>query len=289
VAWPQGAMLIGGLDAEGVISARTDVYDRRSNAWKRGPDLSQPRFALAAVSLDDGRVLVVGGKNDPLPSFVTAQPTTELIDPETGMLELAPPMPIGRQFHRAVRLDDGRALVAGGVPSDGADTRVLLFEPTTNVWDAASTAAGVATGPGTAISAASNGAWIADGKGVHFFDADTHAFTAAHTFDPAHELKQPLMTRLGDGFVIADHVANVGVGDDRELQWFEYTQSIVGPLVSLEADCDMAFVGGVTAIAVPLDEPGPSTELPLGRAPDMVRLDDGAILAVAGTEVSIYE
>ncbi len=188
-----------------------------------------------------------------------------------------------------MRLDDGRVLVAGGVPSDGTDTRVLLFDPPTNVWAGENTTAGVPTGPGTAVGAASNGAWIADGKGAHFFDANTHAFTAVHTFDPAHELKQPLMTRFGDGFVIADHVANVGVGNHSELQWFEYTQSIVGPLVSLETDCDVAFVSGVTAIAVSLDEPGPSTELPLGRAPEMVRLDDGAILAVAGAEVSIYE
>ena len=77
---------------------------------------------MTATPLADGRVLVVGG---------VREPTTELYDPATGTWIPGGTLNEPRWLHVAVRLRDGRVLVAGG----GAYTASAeLYDPATNRW-----------------------------------------------------------------------------------------------------------------------------------------------------------
>ncbi len=52
--------LMGGRDADGVVSMRVDVYDPEADAWSVGPDLPGPRSGLGAAVLG-GALHVFGG------------------------------------------------------------------------------------------------------------------------------------------------------------------------------------------------------------------------------------
>src|ERR671922_285362 len=77
---------------------------------------------MTATRLANGRILVVGG---------VGESTTELYDPSTGTWLPGGTLNQPRWLHIAVRLFDGRVLVAGG----GAyTTSAELYDPATNRW-----------------------------------------------------------------------------------------------------------------------------------------------------------
>ena len=80
--------------------------------------LSTARYGHTATTLEDGRILIVGGEVDI--ERVTA--TAELYDPVAGsMIEAAPPG-TGRAWHTATLLPDGNVLIAGGIGPDAASS-----------------------------------------------------------------------------------------------------------------------------------------------------------------------
>jgi hypothetical protein len=94
------------------------------------PTLAVARSSHTQTALLDGRVLITGGYTG---ASGTSQgtPTThvELFDPQTGLMSAGPSMTAARAEHRAVRLPDGRVVVAGGFTWQ-------LFDPVTNTWSA---------------------------------------------------------------------------------------------------------------------------------------------------------
>ena len=90
--------------------------------WAATASMAVARADVTATRLGNGRVLVVGGVNEP---------TTELYDPPTGTWLPGGTLNQPRWLHAAVRLADGRVLVAGG----GAYTATAeLYDPATNRW-----------------------------------------------------------------------------------------------------------------------------------------------------------
>src|SRR5262245_52436263 len=84
--------------------------------------MATPRAHLTATPLANGRVLVVGG---------VGETSTELYDPATGTWSAGGTLTTPRWLHEAVRLQDGRVLVAGG----GAYTPTAeLYDPAANRW-----------------------------------------------------------------------------------------------------------------------------------------------------------
>lgn len=98
--------------------------------WQVEGNLLAQRTNAAAVTLTDGRILVVGGAatnpNDP-------PRTSEVFDPATGA-SLAVPMLNPRFNAGAVTLLDGRVLVAGGQAFGAFVFSAELFDPVTNSW-----------------------------------------------------------------------------------------------------------------------------------------------------------
>lgn len=84
-----------------------------------------------ATALDDGRVLLVGGRagNNPSTTWETFDPQRQSYSGATGFL------PAGRWRHTATKLLDGRVLVVGGADASGnALATTLLFDPTTDLF-----------------------------------------------------------------------------------------------------------------------------------------------------------
>jgi N-acetylneuraminic acid mutarotase len=124
-------LVVGGADA-----LTGDLYDPATRTWTVTSRLVEPRTCHAAVLLDDGRVLVVGGTDDSGQFVVKA----ELYDPQTERWTAAgrPKQPTGNQS--LTRLADGRVLMAGGSNDlDGASalSSTELYDPTTGRWTTA--------------------------------------------------------------------------------------------------------------------------------------------------------
>lgn len=82
-----GVVLIGGTTSSRAM-ASTDVWNH--NGWAAGPTLSQGRIKLAAITLRDDRVLVVGGAADTEGRRKLA--TTEVLDISAGTAVPGPPL-----------------------------------------------------------------------------------------------------------------------------------------------------------------------------------------------------
>jgi hypothetical protein len=93
------------------------------------------RWLHTATLLDDGRVLILGGRSPNDSVYRSA----ELYDQLTGAFRSAGNMAEGRQQHTATLLGDGRVLIVGGYWSDGKNWRVLasaeMYDPATGSFD----------------------------------------------------------------------------------------------------------------------------------------------------------
>jgi hypothetical protein len=95
-------------------SNTAETFDPATGLWTATPNLPWVvGTGHMAVSLQDGRVLVMGGGNRCGGVYNTAA----LFNPSTNTWAATGYMTMAREFHDAVRLPDGRVLVAGGVGS----------------------------------------------------------------------------------------------------------------------------------------------------------------------------
>jgi hypothetical protein len=96
-----------------VVYSSSEIYDPAQRQFAAGPAMTTARHKHDAVALADGRVLALGGSD---PRDRTRFTSAELFDPATNRWTAESPMEIGRFKIRdtALRLGDGRILVAGG-------------------------------------------------------------------------------------------------------------------------------------------------------------------------------
>ena len=119
-------LLIGGDGAhEDERLSSAEIYDPATGRFSTTGSMSTARHKLAAVLLSDGRVLVVGGSDnrDSRGQYASA----ELYDPATGRFSSDGDMSFKRfkLIQTAVRLPDGRVLIAGGAE------RPAIYDPAT--------------------------------------------------------------------------------------------------------------------------------------------------------------
>lgn len=89
----------------------TEIYDPLMRQWMDGPELAVPRTGAAAVTLQSGNALIVGGFDQ-----TTGDELDEILifDAATRAWVHLPPLSVPRALPTATILGDGRVLVVGG-------------------------------------------------------------------------------------------------------------------------------------------------------------------------------
>jgi Kelch motif protein len=127
-------LVAGGIGSDFLSLSSAEIYDEATNTWTPTGSMNVARqeFAGNAVVLGDGRVLAIGGITD---EFVPTA-TAEIYNSVSGVWTLTGSMNIARADHAAVRLHDGRVLVAGGDSSEEEPrfTSAEIFDPHIGQW-----------------------------------------------------------------------------------------------------------------------------------------------------------
>lgn len=183
-----GKVLVAG-GGTGTRTASADLYDPESGSWSPTGAMAVARAEHTATLLADGRVLVAGGVGNNDLSAEGYLGSAEVYDPATRTWSPAGSLPVGRLFHTATLLPDGRVLVAGGMaaPTPGDKTlgfQVLdssdLFDPTTGSWSPAGSMT-IGRADHTATLLPDGTVLVAGGR-----DGELNPSTAsAETYDPA--------------------------------------------------------------------------------------------------------
>ena len=172
-------ILVAGGSAFAGVCLPTDtaeLFDPATGTFAAADPLNDTRCEARAVTLNDGRALIVGGAGE-------GTATAEVYDPVSG--EFAPVGPLGTPRilgFTVTLLADGRVLVAGGEGAAGTNDAAEIFDPSTNTF---APAPGSMTTPRSLHSAS----LLADGRvllagGGAGDDCDPEA-TSAEIFDPA--------------------------------------------------------------------------------------------------------
>ncbi len=117
-----GTILVaGGTGSQSVQpSDVAEIYDPATNGWSPTSRLRVRRAYHTATALENGRVLVTGGRTSAI----------EIYDPTTAQWAGAVGMNEQRSGHAAVRMADGRVLVVGGTSNSSAE----IYNPITAQW-----------------------------------------------------------------------------------------------------------------------------------------------------------
>ena len=173
-------LIAGGSYDSGITSSNvTLIFDPTSGGFSNGPLMARPRQGATATLLDDGRVLIVAGDDGYNgdaqdlaelidPSHPLSQSTwpvspgsststllsdgrvlvagggtevSEVFDPRTERFTVVGPMITSRTGSAAIKIQDGRVLLLGGVDSNRAAIgTVEAFDPDSGTFQVISTA-----------------------------------------------------------------------------------------------------------------------------------------------------
>ena len=304
---PNGKVLVVGADDT------AEIYDPATGRFSMtGRMRKQHGNDLSATSLNDGRVLVVGGRETP--QFAELYNVATGTFTETG----APVMPHGF-YHTSTLLRDGRVLVVGGwagVASGSAplpDAGAEIYDPRTGTFSPAGTMA--VRRNSHAAAALQDGRVLIVGGGVNGFDPArpfSPSTNAAEIYDPAtntfrlinllDSIFAPTATTLPNGKVLVTSDDDVPAElFDPATNSFSYTGTPNVARGRLSAvllpNGSVLFAGGYTrkfpATTGTSELYNPSTgkftltgNLGTSRAnSEAVLLNDGRVLLVGGTPV----
>ena len=200
---PDGDVLVaGGHDVNVVDYATAELYDPATNQWTPTGSLNTARRYPIQVELANGEVLAATGSLG-APTCTRYLSSAELYNPATGRWTYTGSTLVPRESATAIRLADGRVLLAGGynggggacTDTDPVDTEV--YDPSTGQW---SFAGNLPHGwlAGTMVL-------LQDGRVllVGGYQTGSGAFAEAVIFDPSKttgqwsEAATPLLPRAG--------------------------------------------------------------------------------------------
>jgi N-acetylneuraminic acid mutarotase len=136
-----GKVLIVGGYTGSLNTPVCELYDPANNTWTSAGNLTFGRSYHTATILNSGNVAIIGGY-DPNSTFQLT--SVEIYDTTTNAWSAGASMSQARDFHAASKLNDGKVLVSGGrvftggTPNYNGLISAELFDPTTNIWTAAS-------------------------------------------------------------------------------------------------------------------------------------------------------
>lgn len=190
--WCGTVLVAGGRGAGGRPVAAAELYDPGSGTWRTLPPLATARADHTATVLQDGRVLVTGGRvlgGAQVVQGESSTDSTELYDPAIETWSPGGSLAVARYAHTATLLGGGGVLVAGGLETVFNDvlqeardepTRFAeLFASSTGGWTPADPL-GAERGHHSASLLADGRILVAGG-----IDADLNMRRSAELFGPA--------------------------------------------------------------------------------------------------------
>ena len=141
----------GGDLAYEVGGTSTEVFHPSTNSWTTASPMAMARTFHQLVTLQDGRVLAVGGANgtfffDPIHPITSSGRdnilgSCEIFDPASGTWTPTGSLATSRYLHRATLLASGRVLVTGGMANGTAVGQATvdlasseIFDPVSGSW-----------------------------------------------------------------------------------------------------------------------------------------------------------
>ncbi len=208
-----GANAVMELGLSQVPTTVAEAYDPQAGAWQSLTPMNVATFNHAHVSLEDGRVLAIGGTLD---DFINGPGTArvEVYDLHADTWELAAEMNVPRARPRVVTLPDSRILVAGTSRFSYDNPQVALssevLDPETGAWTLTSPMTEPRTNhtltllpDGTVLAAGGNDpreAMHVPLASTEIFDPATDTWTAGP--DLAHARSEHTATLMPDGSVL---------------------------------------------------------------------------------------
>jgi hypothetical protein len=173
--------------------------------FKVSGHMSVPRDLLSVAPLDDGRVLIAGGRLhiDPF----SATDLVEIHDPKTGLTTPVAPLFAPRASSTAIRFSDGRIGLFGGMDANFDDLAdVAVYDPDSDTWALFPMPEHM---PAARVALLLNGqVLVAGARNAYRFDPLEHRFVSAGTMKGEHF--GGAIATLSDGRVMIVGNANPG-------------------------------------------------------------------------------
>jgi hypothetical protein len=130
-------LVVGGIRSDdplrdGEFVQTSELYNEDTQQFSTTASLQVPRAGHTATLLQDGRVLIAGGRTGGAQEFPSL---LEIYDPQTGRFTSGGPMVTPRAYHTATLLPNGKVLLAGGFNRSAPGlflSSVELFDPEMN-------------------------------------------------------------------------------------------------------------------------------------------------------------
>jgi large repetitive protein len=170
------------------LPASATQIETQQSIWSPTGSLSTARSLHTATLLANGKVLVVGGINVINPCC-TNTGSAELFDPATGQWSATSSPTTPRANHIAVRLLDGKVLIASGNgnPFGTILTSAELYDPDTGTWSSAGNLSVARQSPKATL--------LADGRALVTGGVVSGGFSnTAEIYDPATGVWSPTGT-----------------------------------------------------------------------------------------------
>lgn len=307
---PDGRVLLaGGCSDDGCSTADRDQpsteFYQPGRGFVPGPPMLHPRDGHSATTLNDGRILIVGGFAREGTAPITA---AELFDPATATFRPAGTVNVGRGAHTATLLHDGRVLIAGGWIGPRTYTAdVEIYDPATNTFAPAAPMPQPRIGA-VAVARPDGDVLIIGGQDgpVHGLASTVIYNPAANAWRPGPAMRTPrfkhALATLDDGrvFVLGGTTNDRELLADSEILDPDGRRFTTGPVMTTSrykvmatatANGRIVVVGGVGADVLASDRRS-FTTIPAGGTawrsfPTVTALPDGSVLVVGGYDKQI--